>query len=132
MKFKKYTRISTSVLLVFSIILLILAAAVWSKNIYTGVVYLIIGMTQLICTLLLYPRIGKIKDETEIGNRLVQHNWIVLSIGIAGCALFLAPFFKVDSMAIPYTAFTVCLISVLLSTFNIYKAVKDTKARMVV
>ncbi|MEA1965053.1 MAG: hypothetical protein U9O41_08015 [Candidatus Aerophobetes bacterium] len=132
MEFKKYTQISTSVLLILSIILLVLAGMIWSKNIYAGVIYLIIGITQLISTLLLYPRIGKIKDITEIGNRAVEHNWIILSIGIAGCALFLAPFFKADSMAVPFAAFTVCLISILFSILNIYRAVREAKARMVV
>ncbi|MBA7574655.1 hypothetical protein ES695_06205 [Candidatus Atribacteria bacterium 1244-E10-H5-B2] len=132
MKFTKYIQISTGVLLTFSIILLILAGVVWSKNIYAGIIYLIIGIIQLISTLLLYYQIGKIKDITEMGNRSVQHNWIILSIGIAGCALFLAPFFEIDSMAIPYTAFTVCLISILLSIINIYKAIREAKARMVV
>lgn len=132
MKFKKYTQISTGVLLIFSIILLVLAGVVWSKNIYAGVIYLIIGIIQLIATLSLYSRIGKIKDITEMGNMSVQFNWLILSIGIAGLALFLAPFFKIDSTAIPYIAFLVCFISVLLSVINIYKAIRETKAQMVI
>jgi len=46
--------------------------------------------------------------------------------------MFLAPFFAVDSTAIPYIAFAVCLLSALLSIFNLYKAVKETRARLVV
>jgi cobalamin synthase len=132
MEFKKYVQISTGVLLTFSVILLILAGLAWSKNTYAGIIYLVIAIIQLMCALLLYPRIMRIEDITEIGNRSVQHNWLIVSIGISGCALFLAPFFRLDHMAVPYTAFTVCLISVLLSAFNIYNAVKQAKARMVV
>jgi len=132
MEFKKYTQISTGVLLILSIVLLILSGIAWSKNIYTGFIYLSIALTELIGILLLYPRIMKIEDKTEIGNKSVQHNWLILSLGIAGCTLFLAPFFKVDTMAIPYAAFAVCLISVLLSAFNIYNAVTKANARMVV
>jgi len=133
MEFKKYIQISTSVFLILSIIVLILAGIVWSKNIYTGILYLVIGLTQLIATLLLFPRIGKTKDITELGNIAVVHNWAVLSIGIAGCFVVLAPFFKVNSMVvIPYVAFAICLIFALLGIFDIYKAIKDTKASMVV
>jgi len=132
MKFIKYIQISTGVLLIFSIILLVLAGVVWSKNIYAGIIYLIIGIIQLISTLSLYSRIGKIKDIIEMGNMSVQFNWLILSIGIAGVALFLAPFFKIDSTAIPYIAFAVCFISILLSIINIYKAIRETKAQMVI
>jgi len=127
MKFKKYIQRSMVGPLVFSIILLILGGAVWSKNIYAGIMYLVVGLTQLISNILLYSQIRKREDETEIGGISVQLNWLILSIGVTGCLLFLAPFFTVNTIWIPYTAFTACLISALWCAFNLYKAVKETK-----
>jgi len=127
MKFKKYIQRSMVGPLIFSIILLILGGAVWPKNIYSGIIYLAVGLTQLISNILLYSQIRKKEDETEIGGISVQLNWLILSIGGTACLLFLAPFFAVNIIWIPYTAFTVCLISVLWCAFNLYKAVKETK-----
>jgi len=132
MEFKRYVKLSSGVLIIFSIVLLVLAAVVWSQNVFTGIIYLAVGLIQLVGMALIYPRISKEKDLWELGNKCVQHNWITLSLGLTGCAMFLAPFFAVDSTAIPYAAFAVCLVSVLLSIFNLYKAVKVAKARLVV
>lgn len=132
MNFKKYIQISVGILFILSIILLVLGIVIWKQNVYTGIIYIAIAIIQFLGTILLYPRISRLDDMTEVGNRSVQQNWIVLSVGIAGCALFLAPFFKVDSMAIPIFAFFLCAISAILSAVNIYAAVKKVKARMVV
>lgn len=132
MNFKKYIQLIMIVLIAISVIIFVLGLLSWSKNVYTGLIYFIVAAVMFLGCIFLYPRIAKIEDMTEVGNRSVQANWIVLSVGIAGMALFLAPFFKVDSMVLPFIAFILCAISVLLSAFNIYRAVKKVKARMVV
>lgn len=132
MEFKRYVKISSGIVLIFPIVLLILAGVAWSENIYTGIIYLVVGVIQLVGMVLIYPRIMKLEDVKEIGNKCVQHNWIVLSLGVTGCAMFLAPFFQLDSMVIPYIAFAVCIPSILLGIINIYKAVTKAKARMIV
>jgi len=133
MEFKRYVKFSSGVLIIFSIVLLVLAAVVWSQNIFTGIIYLAVGVIQLVGMALIYPRISKEEDLWELGNKFVQHNWITLSLGLTGCAMFLAPFFTEGvGTAVPYVAFAVCLVSVLLSIFNLYKAVKVAKARLVV
>ena len=132
MKFKRYVKISSGIIMIFPIVLLILAALVWSQNVFTGIVYLAIGVIQLVGMALIYPRISKEEDLWEMGNKYVQHIWIVLSLGLTGCAMFLAPFFAVASASIPRVAFAVCLITLLFSIFNLYKAVRETKARLVV
>lgn len=132
MDFKKYSQITITILLVISIIIFVLGLVVWSENVYTGLIYIIVAAIMFLGCIFLYPRIAKIKDMAEVGNRSVQANWLVLSVGIAGMALFLAPFFKLDSMTVPWVAFVLCVIAVLLSAFNIYSAVKKAKARMVV
>jgi hypothetical protein len=132
MNFKKYIQTMMSILLLFSIIIIVLGFLVWSKNVYTGLIYMIIAGIQFFGIVFLYPRIGKIDDMHEVGNRSVPHNWIVLSVGIAGAALFLAPFFKPDSMVIPFAAFVLCVIMIILSALNILFAVKKVKARTIV
>jgi len=132
MKFKRYVKISSGIIMIFPVVLLVLAAIAWSENVFTGIVYLAVGVIQLVGMALIYPRISKEEDLWELGNKCVQHNWVVLSLGITGCAMFLAPFFQLDSMMIPYIAFAVCLISALLGVFNLYKAVREAKARLVV
>lgn len=132
MKFKRYVKISSGIIMIFPIVLLVLAALVWSQNVFTGIIYLVIGLIQLVGMALIYPRISKEEDLWELGNKFVQHNWIVLSLGLTGCAMFLAPFFAVASTSIPIVAFTVCLITLLLSIFNLYKAVREAKARLIV
>lgn len=132
MKFKRYVKISCGIVMILAVVLIILASAAWSQNICTGIVYLAVGLIQLVGVALVYPRINKEEDLWEMGNKSVQHNWIALSLGLTGCAMFLAPFFAVDSTSIPIAAFTVCLVTLLLTIFNIYKAVRETKARLIV
>ena len=132
MEFKKYIRVTMLILVIIALIIIVFGAMNWSENLYTGLIYLVVGVIQFLGGILIYPRIAKLKDMKEIGNRSVQLNWLILSIGIAGMALFMAPFFRLEAMAIPYIAFILCVISVLLSGFNIFTAVKKAKARMVV
>ena len=132
MDFKKYIQVTMLILVIIAVIIIVLGALNWSENPFTGLIYLIVGVIQFLGGILLYPRITKLEDLKEIGNRSVQLNWLVLSIGIAGMALFMAPFFRLESMAVPYIAFILCVIAVLLSGFNIFIAVKKAKARMVV
>jgi len=132
MEFKRYVKISSGIVLIFPIVLLILAGIAWSESIYTGIIYLVVGIIQLVGMVLIYPRIMKLEDVKEIGNKCVQHNWIVLSLGVTGCAMFLAPFFQLESMVIPYIAFAVCIPPILLGIISIYKAVTKAKARMIV
>jgi len=132
MNFKKYSQITISILILISIVIFVLGLLVWSEKVYTGIIYVVIAAIQFLGCIYFYPRTAKIDDMHEVGNRSVQTNWLVFSVGIAGMALFLAPFFRIESMTIPYVAFVLCLLSVLLSGFNIFNAVRKVKARMVV
>jgi hypothetical protein len=132
MDFKKYIQRAMIIIIVVAIIIIVLGIAKLSENVYTGLIYLIVGVIQFLGSVILLPRIARLEDLTEVGNRAVQSNWLVLSIGIAGMALFLAPFFRLESMLIPYIAFILCVISVVFSAINIYISVKRAKARMIV
>jgi len=132
MDFKKYIMRAMIIIIVIAIIIIVLGIAKLSENVYTGLIYLIVGVIQFLGSVILLPRISGLEDLTEVGNRAVQSNWLVLSIGIAGMALFLAPFFRLESMVIPYITFILCVISVVFSAINIFISVKRAKARMIV
>ncbi len=132
MDFKKYIQRAMIILIAIAIIIIVLGIAKLSENVYTGLIYLIVGVIQFLGSVILLPRIARLEDLTEIGNRAVQSNWLVLSIGIAGMALFLAPFFRLESMVIPYIAFILCVLSVIFSAINLFISVKRAKARMIV
>ena len=132
MNFRKYIKITTAILTALSVVLIILAFIAWPKNVYTGIIYLIVGIVEFLGAVITYPRISRTDDDREMGNRSVQQNWIILSIGIAGCALFLAPFFEVDNSSLPVISFILSIIVTILSAVNIYLAVKKVNARMVV
>jgi hypothetical protein len=131
MKFKKYIQVTYLIMLLLGVAMLGLAAAVWSKNVYTGILYIIIGLINFLNLLIAFSRIGGKKDEVTIGNISVQHSWLCISIGVAGAATILAPFFEVGSL-LPYLAFIICIIWILIGIMDIYKAVVDVKARMIV
>jgi hypothetical protein len=132
MDFKKYTRTMTLILIILSIIIIVFGLLSLSKNIYAGIVYLVIGALQFLGAIFVYPRITKVVDTQEVGNRAVQHFWLILSVGIAGMALFLAPFFKIEPKLIPYISFIIVTLSVILGGLSIMMAVRKVKARMVV
>jgi len=132
MDYKKYIQRAMIILIIIAIIIIVLGIAKLSENVYTGLIYLIVGVIQFLGSVILLPRIARLKDLSEIGNRAVQSNWLILSIGIAGMALFLAPFFRLESMVIPYIAFILCVLSVIFSAINLFISVKRAKARMIV
>jgi len=132
MDYKKYIQRAMIILIIIAIIIIVLGIAKLSENVYTGLIYLIVGVIQFLGSVILLPRIARLKDLSEIGNRAVQSNWLILSIGIAGMALFLAPFFRLESMVIPYIAFILCVVSVIFSAINLFISVKRAKARMIV
>lgn len=132
MNFTKYIKTTSAILSVVALVLIVLGVTALSANVYTGIIYIVVGGIQLLGAALLFPRIANVEEPKVVGNRSVQANWIVLSLGIAGMALFLAPFFRLETMVVSYIAFILCVVSVLLGAFNIFSAVKKVGARMVV
>jgi hypothetical protein len=90
MDYKKYIQRAMIILIIIAIIIIVLGIAKLSENVYTGLIYLIVGVIQFLGSVILLPRIAGLEDLSEIGNRAVQSNWLILSIGIAGMAFFQA------------------------------------------
>jgi hypothetical protein len=129
MELKKLKRIAYTTYTLFlalAFILLFLAFIAWPKWIYTGVMYLGVGITQLNFSGTLFIRLRKKQMKEEIGTVVVQHSWWLLSIALASMMIFLAPFFKVFPVAIVYTAVSLAVIWFVLGSIDLYIFVKET------
>jgi len=81
--------------LVLGVLQLVVAALVWNGNVWTGAMAVFVGVSQLVVIGSIDPRIRDQSDARSVGNVVVQHSWFVLSIGVAGAAVFSSPFFSV-------------------------------------
>lgn len=131
MDFKKYTYSMSSLFAVLGLIVVILGVLVKGDNVYTGIIYVLIGVLQLLIATTAFPRFRN-KDEVGIGNITVQHNWWILSVGVAALALFPSAFFSIPATSLVYLTTGIALIWVVLSVTTIYVAVKRTNARLVI
>lgn len=131
MEFKKYAGLMSCLFAVLGLITAALGVIVRGDNLYTGITYTTVGIVQLLIALSMIPRIGN-KDEVTMGNVTVQHNWWILSVGIAALATFPSSFFSIPSTGLMYLAIAISAIWVILGGVNIYLAVKRTGARVAV
>lgn len=127
MEIRKYLKYIYLAFLALSAILLIFAAISYQKFVFTGILYGLIGGIQAIISALALLRLpSSSKELKEIGKVGIQHAWTITSIGLAGAALFLAPFFDISSPIITYTTFIISIIYLILGAFTLYKTKKDT------
>jgi hypothetical protein len=125
-KLKKIAYATYALSLALASILLFLAFIVWSKKIYTGVIYLGVGITQLSFSGTLFIRLRKKQIKEEIGTVVVQHSWWLLSIALASIMIFLSPFFEVFPLAIVYTATSLVALWLIFGSIDLYIFVKET------
>lgn len=127
MQIRKYLRYIYSAFLALSILLLVFAVIAYQEFAFTGVLFGLIGVIQGIISALALIRLSRSSEELkELGKVGIQHAWTITSVGLAGAALFLAPFFDIGSPVISYTAFVIALLFLLLGTLTLYKTRKDT------
>ncbi len=127
MEIRNFLRGIFSLFIVLSVILLIFAYYSWQHFFVTGAMYAQIGVAQLLMSAIALMRLPSSKgDPMEIGKVGIQHSWIILSIGLAGVALFLAPYFDIGLPIITYTAFAIALLYLVIGAFSLYKTNKDT------
>ncbi|MCS7131392.1 MAG: hypothetical protein NZ934_01505 [Hadesarchaea archaeon] len=131
MEFKKYAGLMGYLFAVLGLVLAAIGVAVRGDNLYAGITYTTVGIVQLLIALSMIPRIRG-KQEVAVGNVAVQHNWWILSVGVAALASFPSSFFEITATGLMYLAILISLIWVLLSAVNIYLAVKRTGARVAV
>ena len=131
MDFKSYASLMACFFVVLGLVLMAIGLIVRGDNLYTGITYTAMGIIQLLIAASTIPRLGG-KEEAAIGNVAVQHNWWILSVGIAGLAVFPSSFFSIPSTGLMYAAIAISAIWVILGAINIYLAVKRTGARLAV
>jgi hypothetical protein len=128
MEFEKYAGLMGWLFAVLGVVLMVLGIGVTGDNIYTGLTYTTVGFFQLLVALSEVLRLGG-KEGMPAGVVVVQHNWWIVSIGIAALAVFPSSFFSISSAALMFLASMISAIWVILGAANIYLAVKRTGAR---
>lgn len=124
------TRLSY-VALALVLVLAIDAAMMWGENVWTALISLIVGGSQLVVAGTLTPRLKKRSELRDAGNVVVQHSWLLLSIAIAALAIYPSPFFEVST---PWFAVAM-LVSLgwgVIGAFNLYKSITQAGARLTV
>lgn len=114
-----------------AVVLVALGGVVWSSNQWAGILYGLVGLTQLVIGLGLIYRLNARDDLTRAGNVTVQHSWGITSIGIASAAIVPSEFFAVDQVWMAL-AVIIGLAWALLGAFNLYWTVTSTDARLTV
>lgn len=117
--------------LVLVLVMLVDAAMMWSENVWTALISLIIAGAQIVVAGTMIPRLKRRDDLRNAGNVVVQHNWLLLSIAVAALAIFPSSFF-----AVPTPWFAVAMLVSLgwgvIGAFNLYKSINQAGARLTV
>ena len=127
MEIEKYLKASFSFFFVISVILLIIAAFAWQEFFVTGALFTWVGAAELVISGAALLRLRSSSgDQMYIGRVGIQHSWMILSIGLAGSSLFLAPYFDIGIPVIIYGAFIIALLYLVLGAYSLYKTRMDT------
>jgi hypothetical protein len=107
------------------------AAVVYGQNQWAGILYAFIGVVQVLIGGSGSFRLRSRSAPDRAGNVVVQHSWIILSIGIATAAIIPSDFFAVETiwMAI---AVVIGAIWVLVGVAGIYLSTRSVGARVTV
>ena len=116
---------------VIAIVMLGIATVVYSQNQWTGLLYGIVGAAQLIVAGSGYMRLKRRTNATRAGNVVVQHSWIIGSVGIAVLAMATSDFYAVDTIWM-MMAVAVGAVWVLISALGIYVSTQSVDARLTV
>jgi len=114
-----------------AILLGIAAALMWSSNIWTALVSLIVAVAQLVVSATLPRRIRERDQLRQAGNVVVQHSWLVLSISIAALAIYPSPFFDVAIIGFA-AGLLISFLWAAIGVFNLYQGVTQAGARLTI
>lgn len=117
--------------LVLVLVLAANAAMMWSENVWTALISLIVAGAQLVVAGTLMPRLKRREELKSAGNVVVQHSWLLLSIAIAALAIYPSPFFAVST---PWfaVAMLVSLAWGIIGAYNLYRSITQAGARLTV
>ncbi|MDI6819577.1 MAG: hypothetical protein QMC89_01545 [Candidatus Hodarchaeaceae archaeon] len=130
MKPERISLMSVIFFALLGIVLVVVGASALDESIYAGTIYAVIGAAQVLISVLTFAFTrGKIKRE--FGNTMVLGCWWILSVGIAGLALFTSPLFAISPVySVVSSLFAV--IWVVLGAFNMWLMVSKVGAEIVV
>lgn len=111
------------------ILFIVLAIVSWNVNPFTATMSLVIGVAGSVVSVIGLKRINDIKLSREyekIGAVVIEHNWWIISIGIAALALFPFDFFKAQYYTIGFSLLSIAWI--LNGAIALYLSKKNTGA----
>lgn len=114
-----------------AVLTLLLSVVTWPVNVWMSILLVLIAASQLIAASSLLPRMGAREQPQDVGNVVVQHSWIMLSISIAAIALYPSPFFAVSTVVF-VVAIAVGMAWIGVSILNIYQSVTEFDSRLTV
>lgn len=114
-----------------AVLLGITGVLMWSSNMWTASISLLVAVAQLVVAVTLPPRMRKRDALRDTGNVVVQHSWLLLSIAIAALAIYPSPFFEVTMMWFGL-AMLVSLGWALIGGYNLYRSITQAGARLTV
>ena len=119
--------------LLLPVILIIVGFMNYQSHWIAGLTFLICGWSHLIIMAIVPLRIkGKEDDEREMAEIYIEHNWLMIAIGLSGVCSFLAPFIAHGNEISSSVAFGVAVLSMIVGSYGMYKSCKMTGAQLVV
>lgn len=130
MRPERISSASVTFFALLGIVLILVGIPALRESTYTGTIYIVIGAVQvLISGLTHFFTRGKI--GREFGNIMVSGCWWILSVGIAGIALFASPLFTISPA---YSAVSILFAAIwlVLGALNVWLMVSKVGAEIVV
>ena len=133
MTYQKLLKNIMIVSLLLAVILIVLGFINYQSHWIAGLTFSICGWSQLIIMGFVPIRTrGKENDEKEMAEIYIEHNWLMIAIGLSGVCSYLAPFISTGNETSSYLAFAVAVLSMAVGSFGMYKTCRMTGAELVV
>ncbi|WP_251330791.1 hypothetical protein [Haloplanus pelagicus] len=114
-----------------AVVLAVVAALMWSSNMWTALISVLVAAAQLVIAGTLPTRMRKRADLRDAGNVVVQHSWLLLSIAIAALAIYPSPFFEVTTVWFSL-AMLVGLAWAIIGVYNLHRSITRAGARLTI
>ena len=118
--------------IIAGVILVVLGGITYSDHWLAGMTFLICGVSHVVIKCIVPIRLklsGTLLAKAEI---YVQHNWLMIAIGLCGTCTYFAPFIAMESLAITVIGMIVAILTIITGAFGMYKSVKMTGVGIVV
>lgn len=121
---------SVALAALLGLLLVIIGIPAYPENPYTGIIYVVIGVAQILVVGVLLG-FARGKSGRDFGNVAVVGCWWILSVGIAALALFTSPLLVISTLYVAVST-VLAAIWVILGAVNIWLMVTRLGAEIVV